>query len=97
MTRRFIFVTLAVLFVASLPLQAAAKANIINFSNASKNCAWVTAYRQTLTGGWDQVGANREYITDLQSDFLELRGSSQANFQIVRFHFREELDICAQR
>jgi hypothetical protein len=123
MTRRFIFVTLAALVVASSPLQASAKVIWINFRNASTNCAWITAYRDT-TGGWDQspsparfvkpgasysfnvnaggrgkiraeimagaacsghaIGANREYITDINSDVLELRGSSQTNFQIVR-------------
>jgi hypothetical protein len=30
------------------------------------------------------VGANREYVTDIDSDYLKLIGSSQANFQIVR-------------
>jgi hypothetical protein len=123
MTRRFIFVTLAALVFASLPLQTSAKVIWIHFKNASTNCAWITAYKDTFMG-WDHspsparfvapgahysfninagdrgkiraeimagaactghaVGANREYITNVDSDFLKLIGSSQANFQIVR-------------
>ena len=123
MTRRFIFVTLAALVVASFPLQASAKVIWIHFTNDSTNCAWITPYKDTLTG-WSfaasparfvapgahyafninagdrgeiraeimagaactgkAVGANREYITNVDSDFLKLIGSSQANFQIVR-------------
>jgi hypothetical protein len=121
MTRRFIFVTLAVLVAASLPLQAPARVSWIHFTNASTNCAWITTYK-SYGSQWDKtaarfvqpganssfkveavrqgkiraemmagaacsghaVGANREYVTDIDSDYLKLIGSSQANFQIVR-------------